>query len=268
MPRISIVTPSFNQAPYLRRTIESVLSQGGVDLEYIIMDGGSTDGSVDILDEYRSRATVIVGKDGGQADAIAKGFAMATGEILAWLNSDDMYLPGTLSKVASAFGQGEEFLYSHVRIVDAQDRDLRHRVALTVGFDDLYFGEYTIPQETTFFSKRLYRECGGVNPSYYYAMDYDLWLRMARIRTPRLLDDYLACFRFHEGQKSGHTDLYAREAEQARRNLPGAPELTWSKVFSKKYLLKARKLAANIAVSGIRKTIEDEIGKKTGRLPK
>jgi glycosyltransferase involved in cell wall biosynthesis len=268
MSRISIVTPSFNQAPYLRRTIESVLSQGGVDLEYIIMDGGSTDGSVDILDEYRSRATIVVGKDGGQADAIAKGFAMATGDILAWLNSDDMYLPGTLSKVVKAFSRGDEFLYSHVRIVDAQDRDLRHRVALPVGFEDLYFGEYTIPQETTFFSKRLYQECGGVNPSYHYAMDYDLWLRMARIRAPRLLDDYLACFRFHEGQKSGHTDLYAREAEQARRKLAGAPELTLSKVLTRKYLLKFKKLAANLGASGVRKTIEDVIGKKTGKLPK
>ena len=267
MSRISIVTPSFNQAPYLRRTIESVLSQGGVDLEYIIMDGGSSDGSVAILDEYRSRATVIVGRDGGQADAIAKGFALATGDILAWLNSDDMYLPGTLSKVASAFREGDEFLYSHVRIVDAQDRDLRHRVALPVAFDDLYFGEYIIPQETTFFSKRLYRECGGVNSSYHYAMDYDLWLRMARIRAPRLLDDYLACFRFHEGQKSGRTDLYARELEQARSNLAGAPARTRSKVLTRKSLLGLKKLAANLAVSGIRKTIADALGKKTGRLP-
>lgn len=270
MSKISIVTPSFNQAQYLRRTIESVLSQGGedVDLEYIIMDGCSTDGSVDILNEYRSKACVIVEKDCGQADAIAKGFAMASGEILAWLNSDDMYLPGALAKVVNAFRQGNEFLYSHVRIVDAQDRDLRHRVALPVGFDDLYFGAYVIPQETTFFSRRLYTECGGVNPSYTYAMDYDLWLRMARITPPRLLDDYLACFRFHDGQKSGRTDLYGREAEAVRKNLADAPAVTLLKVLRRKSLLKIRKLVANIAVSGIKKTIADVIGKKRGRLPK
>jgi glycosyltransferase involved in cell wall biosynthesis len=269
MCKISVVTPSFNQAQYLRRTIESVLNQGeGVDLEYIIMDGCSTDGSVDILNEYRTKAHIVIEKDAGQADALAKGFAMATGDILAWLNSDDMYLPGALAKVVDAFRDGTEFLYSHVRIVDAQDRDLRHRVALPVGFEDLYFGGYTIPQETTFFSKRLYLECGGVNPSYTYAMDYDLWLRMSRLRQPRLLDDYLACFRFHEGQKSRHTDLYGGEAEAARRNLADAPAVTFSKVLERKTLLKVRKLVANLAASGVRKTIADVIDKKMGRLPK
>jgi glycosyltransferase involved in cell wall biosynthesis len=268
MSKITVVTPSFNQAAYLERTIESVLGQrGDFDLEYIVMDGGSTDGSVQILDRYRSRAHIVVGKDGGQADALAKGFAMASGDILAWLNSDDMYLPGALAKVADAFREGSEFIYSHVRIVDAQDRDLRHRIALPVGFDDLYFGGYTIPQETTFFSRRLYRQCGGVNPGYSYAMDYDLWLRMARIRAPRLLDEYLACFRFHEGQKSGRVDLYTSEAEQARRTLAGAPELTLPKVLGRKYLLLLRKLVANVAVSGWRKTIADALAKKKGRLP-
>jgi glycosyltransferase involved in cell wall biosynthesis len=268
MSKISIITPSFNQAQYLRRTIESVLSQKkDVDLEYIIMDGCSTDGSVDILNEYRSKACVIVERDSGQADAIAKGFAMATGEILAWLNSDDMYLPGALAKVTKAFGQGAEFLYSHVRIIDAQDRDLRRRVALPVGFDDIYYGMYVIPQETTFFSRRLYEECGGVNASYTYAMDYDLWLRMARIRQPQLLDDYLACFRFHDGQKSSRTDLYGKEAVLARKNLADAPSVTVSKVLRSKLQLKIRKLAANIAVSGVKKTITDVIDKRMGRLP-
>jgi glycosyltransferase involved in cell wall biosynthesis len=269
MPKISIVTPSFNQAQYLRRTIESVLSQGEeVDLEYIIMDGCSTDGSVDILNEYRSRAHIVVEKDAGQADALAKGFAMATGDILAWLNSDDMYLPGALEKVMTAFKQGAEFIYSHVIIVDSQDRNLRNRVALPVGFDDIYFGEYTIPQETTFFSRRLYLESGGVDSSYSYAMDYDLWLRMSRIRRPRLLDDYLACFRFHEGQKSGRTDLYGREVAAARKNLVDAPIVTFPKVLGRKSLLKIRKLVANIATSGVSKTIADVIDKKRGRLPK
>lgn len=268
MSKISIVTPSFNQAQYLRRTIESVLNQGEVDLEYIIMDGCSTDGSVDILSEYGSRARIVIEKDKGQADAIAKGFAMASGDILAWLNSDDMYLPGTLAKVADAFRKGDEFLYSHVIIVDAEDRELRRRVALPVGFDDLYFGQYTIPQETTFFSRRLYMESGGVNPSYTYAMDYDLWLRMARIREPRLLDDYLACFRFHQGQKSSHTNLYVREAQQARKKLADGPPITLPDVLERKCQLKIRKLVANIAVSGIKKTIGDVIGKKMGKLPK
>jgi len=267
MKKVSIVTPSFNQAEYLARTIESVLSQD-VDLEYIIMDGGSTDGSLDILKKYESKANIFIGKDKGQSDAISKGFSVATGDILAWLNSDDMYLPGTLSKVISAFKRGEEFIYSHVLIVDSQDKVLRNRIALPVGFDDLYYGMYTIPQETTFFSKRLYLECGGIDTSYSYAMDYDLWLRMAKIRPPHLLDDYLACFRFHEGQKSSRLSLYVEEAKKARTNVAGAPPITVPKVLSKRLWLGIRKLGANIAESGLKKTLEDIADKKMGRLPK
>lgn len=267
MTKVSIVTPSFNQAEYLERTIESVLTQD-VELEYIIMDGGSTDGSLDILKEYESRAQILIGKDKGQADAIAKGFSAATGDILAWLNSDDMYLPGTLAKVVSAFDSGVEFMYGHVLIVDSRDKVLRRRVALPVGFDDLYYGMYVIPQEATFFSQRLYRECGGINPAYTYAMDYDLWLRMARIEPPRLLDDYLACFRFHELQKSRRTDLYAKEAVEARESLVDAPSLTKLKILKTRCLLKMKTLAANIGTSGIRKTIADVVDKKLGRLPK
>jgi glycosyltransferase involved in cell wall biosynthesis len=267
MPKITVVTPSFNQAPFLRRTIESVLSQD-VDLEYIILDSCSTDGSAEILAEYRDRARIIIEKDHGQADAIAKGFAMAKGEILAWLNSDDMYLPGTLAKVVDAFDRGSEFLYGHVLIVDAQDRVLRRRVALQADFEDLYFGKYTIPQETTFFSRRVYTECGGVNPAYHYAMDYDLWLRMSRITRPRLLDDFLACFRFHEGQKSGRLDLYGQEAEKARRSMINPPTAAQSSIVGRRLSLAARKMVANLAVSGLSKTIADVVGKQTGRLPK
>jgi hypothetical protein len=92
-------------------------------------------------------------------------------------------------------------------------------------------------------------------------------LRMSRIKEPRLLDDYLACFRFHEGQKSGSIDLYGQEAETARRNLTDAPAVTFPKVFGQRSLLRIRTLAANIVESGIMKTIEDVIGKRTGRLP-
>ena len=150
MKKISIVTPSFNQARYLRRTIESVLSQS-VDLEYIIVDGCSSDGSIEILNDYRDRARIIVEKDKGQADAIAKGFSMASGQILAWLNSDDMYVPGALEKVIHAFEKGFEFIYGNLSIIDEHDRPLRGRVVIPANFNAIYYGGYCMPRKRPFF---------------------------------------------------------------------------------------------------------------------
>jgi glycosyltransferase involved in cell wall biosynthesis len=266
MPKISIVTPSYNQAKYLRRTIESVLSQQ-VDLEYIIVDGCSTDGSVAILKEYDSVARVIVEKDSGQSDAIAKGFALASGEILAWLNSDDMYLPQALSRVISAYQEGNEFLFGNVYIVDSEDALLRKRVAIPVSFDDLYYGQYIIPQEATFFSKRLYLACGGLDKSLHYAMDYDLWLRMAALQQPSRLDHYLSCFRYHRGQKSSRTDLYAGELQLARAKSSGAHPASLLKSTAHGLSLGLRKLYYNVAESGIQTTLADMANKRRGRLP-
>jgi len=244
-----------------------VLSQD-VDLEYIIMDACSTDGSVEILQEYQSVARIVVEKDKGQADAIAKGFAMATGDMLAWLNSDDMYLPGALRHVLAAYEQGHEFFYGHVCIVDAQDALLRKRVAIPASFDDLFYGRYIIPQEATFFSRRLYEACGGVDPSLQYAMDYDLWLRLALLQRPMRLDRYLSCFRYHLDQKSSRRpDLYSREIQLARTK-PGTnrPESVL-KSSAHRTSLALRKLYSNVAQSGLRTTLTDLIKKKQGRLP-
>jgi glycosyltransferase involved in cell wall biosynthesis len=266
MPKVTVVTPSFNQAPFLRRTIESVLSQD-VDLEYFILDGCSTDGSVEILDSYASRANIIVEKDHGQADALRKGFARATGDILAWLNSDDMYLPGTLAKVVQAFERGEEFTYGDVLIVDAEDKVLRRRVTIPIGFNDLYYGMYIIPQESTFFSRRIYQACGGINPGYHFAMDYDLWLRMAVIREPARLDGFLSCFRYHAGQKSEKVELYVEELQKARSALQGAPPLSRARTLERRLSLACRKFYANAREAGVRRTLEEIRNKKLGRLP-
>ncbi|GFO69657.1 hypothetical protein GMLC_32360 [Geomonas limicola] len=267
MAKISIVTPSYNQAQYVRRTIESVLSQD-VDLEYIIVDGCSTDGSAEIAKEYNGCARVIVEKDKGQSDAIAKGFALATGEILGWLNSDDMYLPGALRQVVQAYEEGQEFFYGHVFIVDAQDALLRKRIAIPANFDDLYYGRYIIPQEATFFSKMLYRAAGGVDPSFHYAMDYDLWLRLALLQQPKRLDTFLSCFRYHHNQKSSRRpDLYTREVQLARMKSGGMRPESMLKSSSHRTTLLLRKICSNIAASGLRTTIADLIKKKRGRLP-
>lgn len=266
MSKISIVTPSLNQAKYLKRTIESVLSQG-VNLEYIIIDGGSTDGSIKILKQYDSKAQIIVEKDNGQADAIAKGFSIASGEILGWLNSDDLYCPGALKKVINAFEKGHEFITGHAFIIDSNNNILRKRIAIPINFKDLYYGLYILTQESTFFSRRLYLECGGIDITYEYAMDYHLWLRMAMIETPKLIDDALACFRFHRNQKSRNLESYSLEIERARRNLSGAPQITIIKCLRSNISLIARKLFSNLNANGLYITVSDIVNKKVGRLP-
>jgi glycosyltransferase involved in cell wall biosynthesis len=266
MTEISIVTPSFNQVQYLQRTIESVLRQRA-DLEYIIMDGGSTDGSIEILNQYRSKAKIVVKNDNGQADAISKGFEMASGEILGWLNSDDMYLPGALARVVAAFEKGANFAYGHVCIIDSNDDLLRRRISIPVDFDDLYYGMYVLPQEGTFFSRWLYKESGGINPTYNYAMDYDLWLRMAMIETPTFLNEFISCFRFHRGQKSRSTGLYLEEMRRARRSLRRAPKLLHSMALFTRVALAYRRLYANLRAAGLLRTLSDMANKSVGKLP-
>ncbi len=266
MPKISVVTPSLNQSQFLRRTIESVLSQP-VDLEYIIVDGCSSDGSLDILKEYESRVHIIVEQDNGQAEAINKGFTYATGDIWAWLNSDDMYLPGALAKVNEAYMEGNEFIYGNVYIIDKVDTILRKRTIIPVKFTDLFYGGFILPQEATFFSRSLYTASGGLNPSYHYAMDYDLWIRMAQLSRPKRLNEFLACFRFHEQQKSRQSKLYVNEMALARKSLQRTSTLFVVRSLFLSSFTKLKVLLANIRALGIRSTASDVLKKCRGKLP-
>ncbi len=194
-PMISIVTPSFNQAEFLPRTMDSVLSQDYPQLQYMVQDGGSKDGSREII---RSREGQLChwesGPDGGQADAINRGFEHATGEIMAFLNSDDLLLPGTLNYVARVFAKRPDIdvIYGHRYIIDEQDRKIGTWVLPP--FDDalLPWVDY-IPQETMFWRRRAWDRAGGqMDDSFQFALDWDLLLRMRAAgakfyRAPRFL---------------------------------------------------------------------------------
>lgn len=209
--KISVVTPSLNQAPFIERTIESVLAQtGDFVLEYLVMDGGSTDGTLDILERYRGRAEFTVGKDDGQSDALNRGFARTTGDVLCWLNSDDMFLPGALARVAEAFrASGCRWCFGQCRIVDEDDREVRRfvtayknracrRYSLSRFLEDNF-----VSQPAVFFSRELWEEVGPLDRSLWYSMDYDLWLRFARASEPHFIPADLANFRWHGASKSG-----------------------------------------------------------------
>jgi len=205
--RISVVTPSFNQGEFIGRTIESVLSQqGDFDLEYLVVDGGSTDSTLDVLRGFGDRVRWISEADRGQSDAINKGFARGSGEVLAWLNSDDTYQPGALAAVARVFAERRaEWCFGQCRIVDERDAEVRSFIAR---YKDRAARRYSrarllmenfIPQPATFFSRELWRAAGPLDERLRYAMDYDLWLRFAARGPPAYLPMPLADFRWHGG---------------------------------------------------------------------
>lgn len=183
LPKISIVTPSFNQGKYLEKTILSVLEQGYPNLEYIIIDGGSTDESVDIINKYADRLTYWVSEpDRGQSHAINKGFARATGEIFGWLNSDDWYHPGSLQAVAEAFaanpqagavvGAGEMVDEGGV-LIPHNEPELISKESL-LNWSDAFFC-----QPSCLFSRKAWDACGPLDENFHYAMDLDFWFKIA-----------------------------------------------------------------------------------------
>ncbi len=210
--RFSIITPSYNQAAFIRRTIDSVLAQtGDFELDYRVIDGGSTDGTVDILRGYGARVAWVSERDAGQVDAINKGLRAADGDIVGWINSDDLLLPGALDRVAAAFTAHPdvEWVHGRCRIIDENDHTIRRWVSRYKhyrcrhhSFDNLLTENY-VSQMTAFWRRRVHDEIGYLDPAFDLAFDYDLFLRLAERGAPIYLEDEIACFRMYQVSKSG-----------------------------------------------------------------
>ncbi len=221
--RISIVTPSYNQAAFLEETIRSVVDQHYSDLEYLVLDGGSTDGSREIIERHQKHLAYWVSeKDHGQADAIQKGLLRATGEIFAWQNSDDRYLPGTLAFVNSVFEEnpGVDLLFGAWNFIDEQGRRMGTRSYHPVTCRRLRSGLWVPPQPAVFMRRSAVLAAGGINIARAQVMDYDLYLRMVRkdnvCSTARVLGD----FRLHANSKTVSTyRAQYREICATRREL-------------------------------------------------
>lgn len=217
IPKISIVTPSYNSGKFLRRTIESILGQNFNNLEYILQDGGSKDETQAILAEYHSRvAHCTSAPDSGQYDAINKGFSLATGEVMAWLNADDIYLQGTLPLIGKIFKQFPQINWLTTRYPLAiNEDDMLISTSVIPGFsmhgflrgDNLpamgWEGTAFIQQESTFWRRSLWERAGGyVDSKLQFAADYELWARFFKQEQLYAIDVPLACFRKHASQKT------------------------------------------------------------------
>lgn len=205
-PKISIVTPSYNQGEFIEETIRSVLLQGYPNLEYIIIDGGSTDGSVEIIKKYKKHFTYWVSEaDRGQSHAINKGFKHATGELFGWLNSDDYYLPGALAAVAKTnLDAGKSCAVVGIgRAVDCRGRTLFEQQPSQLDYESvLECKEHWIYQPTCFFPAESYWSVGGLDEQLHYAMDFDLFVKLSK-RVPFVqLDRCIAVALCHPAAKT------------------------------------------------------------------
>ena len=221
-PRISVVTPSYNQGSFIEQTIRSVLDQDYPDLEYIIIDGGSDDETLDVIRRYESRVAYWVSeKDDGAAEAIAKGFRKATGKILAYLNSDDTYLPGTLRTVAAAMRDpGVDVAFGNMYWMDPQGRIIGERRQTRFNRMGYLFGGSDLTQPATFWTSDIYLRSGGIDPSFRFAFDTDLFFRFA-LQEARFghVNEFLASFRIHPQSKSSNDfEICEREMEHLRQN--------------------------------------------------
>ncbi len=223
--KLSIVTPSFNQGRFLDETLRLVIGQRDQVHEYFVYDGGSTDDSVDVIRRYERHIDFwTTGKDKGQSDAIAKGFALATGDYIAWLNSDDLYLPGALARIRAALDAHPQWDLvggDHVRI-DADSRILSaHRFA-GESRAAAEWGIFHPCQPTVFFRRALYEKVGGLNQDLHMVMDTELFFRMldagavwGHVHAP------IAAFRLHESSKTmDRSDKYAAEYAYLDQTFP------------------------------------------------
>lgn len=214
LPKISVITPSLNQKKYIETTIKSVLSQKYPNLEYIIMDGGSTDGTLDILKKYGNQIIWHSSKDEGQTDAINKGFNKSSGDILSFINSDDYYAENTLQQVSKFFLENDRILWltGKCKVINGKNEEIRSLITLwknlwikkdflNIKQKDLLLSLNFISQPSTFWRREAWEKTGQFDNSLIYTMDYDYWLRLFKISELGFINKELSYFRVHPKSK-------------------------------------------------------------------
>ncbi len=182
-PLVTIVTPSFNQGEFIERTIKSVLNQTYAKIQYIVVDGGSTDSTLDILSKYNNDIDIVISeKDNGQSDAINKGFKLAEGEIVGWINSDDTLEPNCVEEIVKLYikhhSDGVIFSTPSVNIIDENDNIIRTTYRRILGRDDLIYNNYSVVQQGSFYSTKALKEINYIDETLNFCMDLDLFVRL------------------------------------------------------------------------------------------
>jgi glycosyltransferase involved in cell wall biosynthesis len=209
LPKISVVMPSFNHRQFIERSLLSVLNQRYANVELIVVDGGSTDGTVDIIRKYEQHLAYWISEpDKGQSDALNKGFARATGDIYGWLNSDDLYTPVALHRAVAAFlaNPGTKIVHGDWMTIDSDDRTIEREYSFDFNLNHFKYEGFVLNAQATFWRPEVHRRFGGFDQSLHNTMDYQMLLAFginegnaAFLRIP----DILGCFRRHEDQKTG-----------------------------------------------------------------
>ena len=205
LPKVSIITPSFNQGRFLEDSIRSVLEQDYPNIEYIVVDGGSKDESIEIIKKYQNHfAWWVSEKDKGHADALNKGFSHATGEILAWLNSDDIYFPSAVSEAVSVLISRPQvgMVYGDANLIDDSGVTVGQFASKQTSYSQMLRGSVHISQATTFFRAGLWRQVGPLDLSLFFSFDYDLWVKFAKVSQILYVPKLWAKFRIHAEGKT------------------------------------------------------------------
>lgn len=268
-PLVSIVVPTLNQAPYIGETIASIIGQCWPRMEIIVVDGGSTDGTADVVRRFGSAITHFISeKDRGQADAINKGFRLAKGDIFAWLNSDDYYLPGVLDRVVPMLGDGltSSLLYGGTVAYQQKTHAMTHWMAEPFDREKLKVKDY-IYQPSAFWTRALWQTTGELDISKHFILDWDWFVRASEHCNFQQIPNPLSVYRFHEGHKT--TSGNPRRVEEVCAFVEKHAGTEWAAAFRDvgaqlPTLIPGLKRLRRFGVYGLRKLIYRKLYKQHG----
>ncbi len=233
--KISIITPSYNQGAFIEKNILAVMDQNYPDFEHIIIDGGSTDNTVEVLKKYQ-HLKWISEKDKGQADALNKGFDLVTGEIVGWINADDFYEKNIFKNIETYFKKNKiNWLVGTLNEVNLANNKIKKIESPEITYTALIKNPDIVKQPCTFFKTSFIKKAGGWNEKFYMVMDFDLWIRSAKIEAPKMVKDHFANFVIHKDQKTNIKNIKKQLKEITEiLKREKAPKLDVAKLIFKK----------------------------------